>query len=58
MPRSVNWDAVRATYEFQPRRARVQSSKVKASEQARALRILRKCVPEAVPEKLRSAYAH
>jgi len=123
MPRSVNWDAVRAAYEFQPRtyeelvsmrgigpgtvrglalvaeliygnraswrdpvkfnfafggkdgvpfpvdrksmdeaveilRVGVQSSKVKASEQARALRNLRKCVPEAVPEKLRSAYAH
>ena len=123
MPRSVNWDAVRAAYEFQPRtyeelvsmrgigpgtvrglalvaelvygnraswrdpvkfnfafggkdgvpypvdrrsmdeavevlRIGIQSSIVKGSEQARALRNLRKCVPEAVPEKLRSVYAH
>ncbi len=36
----------------------IQSSNVKGSEQARALRNLRKCVPEAVPEKLRSVYAH
>ncbi len=123
MPKSVNWDAVRAAYEFQPRtyeelvsmrgigpgtvrglalvaelvygnraswrdpvkfnfafggkdgvpypvdrrsmdeavevlRIGIQSSIVKGSEQARALRNLRKCVPEAVPEKLRSVYAH
>jgi hypothetical protein len=119
----VNWDAVRAAYEFQPRtyeelvsmkgigpgtvrglalvaeliygnraswrdpvkfnfafggkdgvpfpvdrrsmdeavevlRIGIQSSSIKSSEQARTLRNLRKCVPEAVPEKLRSAYAH
>ena len=123
MPRSVNWDAVRAAYEFQPRtfeelvsmrgigpgtvrglalvaeliygnraswrdpvkfnfafggkdgvpfpvdrrsmdkavevlRAGIQSSSIKGSEQARALKNLRKCVPDAVPEKLRSVYAH
>lgn len=123
MPRSVNWDAVRAAYEFQPRtyeelisirgigpgtvrglalvseliygdraswrdpvkfnfafggkdgvpypvdrrsmdeaievlRNGITSSKVNENDQRRALMNLRKCVPEAVPEKLGSAFAH